>query len=429
MPNDHAYPAELAQFAAVRWPADASPLPEAPLLEEVVSTAYQASLLREEERPVSFRLILCDPADLPADHGPPYGLHRLVFDRPRPFGKHELRRLSPAAAYHRSLIGVRIAGQGDEKHLEIWGVVHSGPRWLQNAQGGRKAPSTLPRALVVRVAAPGRLAVACGLDTISELRGGRLTDHAMDVFESTWLRARFAPVRAELDRLHAEAREKAGNRWATLDPSFTARLAQQMVKRILAVIRSAHHGGTLLFLPPEIEPRDLERHLQVKYAFFDDAARNRYRTIILKAMERTAAAASETGCVTWEMFEGSKSLELAAFDEAISELAHLVAALANADGAVVLTKRFELIGFGAEIIGDLPETSSVRRARDLEATASTEESVEGVGTRHRSAYRFCQRFRDAIAIVVSQDGTVRFVAHKDGGLTYWDHVSPGSADV
>lgn len=429
MPNDHAYPAHLAEFTSVRWPSDAAALPDAHILEELISTAYQASLLREEERPVSFRLILCDPADLPADHGPPKGLHRLVFDRPRPFGKHELRRLSPAATYHRSLIGVRIAGEGAERRPEIWGIVHSGPRWLQDAQGGRKAPNTLPRALVLRIAAPGRLAVACGLDTISELRGGRLTDHALDVFESKWLRAKFAPVRAELDRLHQEAREKAGGRWAQLDPTFSGRLAQQMVKRIIAMIRSAHHGGTILFLPPEAPVAEIRRNLQVKYAFFDDAARNRYRQIILKAMERVATAASETGCVTWEMFEQSKQPELLYFDEAISELAHLVAALANSDGAVVLTKRFDLVGFGAEIIGELPETATVLRARDLEGEHCTSESVEGVGTRHRSSYRFCQRFHDAIAIVVSQDGTVRFVAHKDGNLTYWDHVSPGSADV
>ena len=129
------------------------------------------------------------------------------------------------------------------------------------------------------------------------------------------------------------------------------------------------------------------------------------------------------------MFEDTKSVELAALDEAITELAHLVATLAAADGAVVLSKRFELMGFGAEIIGDLPETATVARARDLEGETKTHESVEGVGTRHRSAYRFCQRFHDAIALVISQDGTVRFVAHKDGELMYWDHVSPGTADV
>ncbi|MEO7109127.1 MAG: putative sensor domain DACNV-containing protein [Polyangiaceae bacterium] len=427
MANDHAYPAQLAEFARVRWPVDAPGLPSRELLEELVSTAYQASLMRDEERPVSFRVILCDSADLPADRGPPNGLHRLIFDKPRTYGKHELRRLSPAATYHRSLIGVRIAKDENGERLEIWGVVHSGPRWLQNAQGGRKMPNTLPRAFVMRAAAPGRLAVACGLDTIAELRGGRLTDHALDVFESQWLPERFAAVRAELDAIHAKARADSGQKWADLDPRFTGRLAQQMLKRIIATIRTAHHGGTLLFVPSETPQAEVDRNLLLKYGFFDDSARSRYRQIILKAMQKVASVNS--GCVTWEMFEETKSVELSALDEAITELAHLVASLAAADGAVVLSKRFELVGFGAEIIGDLPETTTVARARDLEGATQTHESVEGVGTRHRSAYRFCQRFHDAIALVISQDGTVRFVAHKDGTLTYWDHVSPGSSDV
>jgi len=427
MPNDHAYPAALAEFTRVRWPVDASPLLPPELLEELMSTAYQASLLRDEERPVSFRVIVCEPADLPADHGPPKGLHRLIFDKPRVYGKHELRRLSPAATYHRSLIGVRMVKDGDTRKLEIWGIVHSGPRWLQNAQGGRKTPDTLPRVLVVRAAAPGRLAVACGLDTLAELRGGRLTDHALDVFESVWLKDKFKSVRGELEVLHAKARAESGQKWADLDQRFTGRLAQQMMKRIIATIRSAHHGGTVLVVPSEVPATEIDRHLRLKYSFVDDGARSRYRAIILKAMQRVASVS--TGCVTWEMFEETRSVELAILDEAISELAHLVASLANADGAVVLSKRFEIVGFGAEIIGDLPDTATVSRARDLEAEIRTVESVEGVGTRHRSAYRFCQRFDDAIAIVISQDGTVRFVTQKEGHCVYWDHVSPGSADV
>ncbi|MEO8877754.1 MAG: putative sensor domain DACNV-containing protein, partial [Polyangiaceae bacterium] len=365
--------------------------------------------------------------DLPADQGPPRGLHRLIFDKPRPFTKHELRRLSPAATYHRSLIGVRMVNDGDQAKLEIWGIVHSGPRWLQNAQGGRKTPDNLPRALVVRAAAPGRLAVACGLNTIAELRGGRLTDHALDVFESKWLKDRFISVRGELEKIHAQARAESGQKWADLDPRFTGRLAQQMMKRIIATIRTGHHGGTVLVVPSELNREEIDRHLRLKYRFVEDGARGRYRTIILKAMQRVASVSS--GCVTWEMFEETRSVELIALDEAISELAHLVASLANADGAVVLSKRFEVVGFGAEIIGDLPDTATVARARDLEGEVCTTESVEGVGTRHRSAYRFCQRFIDAVAIVISQDGTVRFVTQKDGRCVYWDHVSPGSADV
>ena len=111
-------------------------------------------------------------------------------------------------------------------------------------------------------------------------------------------------------------------------------------------------------------------------------------------------------------------------------MGHLIAALADVDGAVVLTKRFELVGFGAEIAGALPEIRDVARALDLEGTTRARESIDGVGTRHRSAYRLCTAIPEAVAAVVSQDGAVRFVTYlEDGGLTYWEHTSAGSVDV
>jgi DNA integrity scanning protein DisA with diadenylate cyclase activity len=52
-----------------------------------------------------------------------------------------------------------------------------------------------------------------------------------------------------------------------------------------------------------------------------------------------------------------------------------------------------------------------------------------MGTRHRSAYRLCARFPEALAIVISQDGGVRFVGWHDGAVTYWDHTSLGSEEA
>ena len=75
------------------------------VLETILSTCYQASLLREEERPVRFRLIVANAASFPAPGGPPHGLQRLLFDEPRPLSHHELRRLAPAVDFHRALIG------------------------------------------------------------------------------------------------------------------------------------------------------------------------------------------------------------------------------------------------------------------------------------------------------------------------------------
>ena len=130
-----AYPADLVHFVRERWDEDrAGPLPDSRTLETLVSACYQASLLREEERAVTFRVILCNPDRLPANEGPPGGIHRLEFPESRQFDIQEIRRLSPAADYYRSLIGVCF---DEEEGLRIWGLVHSGPRWLREGQGGR----------------------------------------------------------------------------------------------------------------------------------------------------------------------------------------------------------------------------------------------------------------------------------------------------
>ena len=92
-------------------------------------------------------------------------------------------------------------------------------------------------------------------------------------------------------------------------------------------------------------------------------------------------------------------------------------------------KRVDLLGFGAEIGSDLPAVRSVARALDAEGTQKVIESVESVGQRHRSAYRLCNFAHDAVAIVVSQDGTVRFVKWHEGQVTYWDNVATSVLDV
>ena len=138
---------------------------------------------------------------------------------------------------------------------------------------------------------------------------------------------------------------------------------------------------------------------------------------------------AERRTVGWQDYVNSTDGEVAQIDEAIFELAHQAAGLAAVDGAVVLNTRFELLGFGAEIRGDLPAVRWVARALDTEGAAKVRESVESDGTRHRSAYRLCNVAHDALAIVVSQDGTERFVKWHEGEVTYWDHVSTSLLDV
>lgn len=432
-----AYPHQLADFVRERWnelhASGQAPvgsklcsLPDDASLKRLLSTVYQATLLREEERPVTFRLIVGPPSSYPEEAGPPEGLHRLVFTQPRQFNEHELRRLSPAAKYHRSLIGVDTAPGGA---LVIWGLLQSGPRWLDAVRGGRRSLSTLPASkLVVRGTGPGRIAVASGSLTLGEIRGGQISAPSSDLFESTWLPAMFGAERAELHALHDQARRDSGEPWSEMDPDLTRVLSQHMLRRMISTILSAHHGGTLVILPSETGEAVTSGLLRMKYAFPDSEPRRRFRTLILEIM-KTLATSGATKRVGWNDYASSTSGAVSALEEAVFELSHLVAGFADVDGAVVLTKRFEVLGFGAEIAGDFPDVRTVLRAVDLEGTEREEETLEGVGTRHRSAYRLCSRIPGALVIVISHDGTVRFVTSKDGAVTYWDHVSVGSPDA
>jgi DisA bacterial checkpoint controller nucleotide-binding len=422
-----AYPADLARFVCERWDEErAGPLPDEGTVETLISACYQASLLREEERAVTFRVILCDPERLPPNEGPPGGIHRLEFPEPRHFDIQELRRLSPAADYFRSLIGICLDEEGA---LKIWGLVHSGPRWLREGQGGRDAPPPLPRVLVLRVHGPGRIAVDVGQESLCKLDEGRILDVSMDVFRSRWLPDSFAPVRQELAEIHEGLRDQArkkGQVWARLDNDITRVIGQHTIKRITSAVRDSHHGGTVVIVPPDLADDILEgRYVSLKYKFVDAEPRRRFRTLIVDVMSELALSHAGTPArdpVGWDDYEASGDVSLSLLDEAIFEVAHLIAGLAAVDGAVVMTQRFEILGFGGEISGDLPAAETVARALDPEAEETIEETTEGVGTRHRSAYRLCKALGTVIAVVISQDGNVRFIKRKDGVVTYWDQA-------
>ena len=423
--DEHAYPKDLATLVHERW-GDRSGLPEPATLGTLLSTCYQAGLMREEERPVTFRLMLAESGSLPPEMGPPTGLHRLEFVVPRPFDEDELRRLSPAADFYRSLIGVREKGRGG---LEIWGLVHSGARWVRSTQGGRGLAPLLPPVPVIHARTAGALEVYRGDEPIADLEGGSLSTSSMDVFASRWLPEAFAPVRAELMELHQEARHRAGEAWAPLDEDLTRMIGQHTVKRVISVLRDSHHGGTVVFIPPELaeEFSGENRYVAFKHVFAGGEPRRHFRTLIVAVMNRLAQvhgkgdAPSYPKAVGWEEYQKSNDQRIAELDEAIFELAHLIAALASVDGAVVMSKRFELLGFGGEISGALPRVRTVLQALDLEGEQTVGRATDGVGTRHRSAYRLCNVLPGAVAVVVSQDGNVGFVRRTEVGVVHWDH--------
>jgi hypothetical protein len=437
----HSYPKDLVAFIFERWqdpsfverlcPSSANctfQLPDRGILEQVISTCYQASLMREEERPVMFRLIIRDSHLFPAEDGPPTGMHRLLFSRVRPFNEYELHRLAPAADFYRTLIGISFY---PEEGAQIWGLLHSGTRWMHAVYGGRKTSPPLPVCLVVYVTGAGQISVCIGADIIASLNGGQINCPSLDVFNSKWIADSLAVVHAETQEMHQAARHRSGKPWAALDPEFGSYVGQQAVRRIISVIRNSHHGGLLVYLPQEMTEEILEenRYMTIKYQFLEYESRQRFRTLTLRIMNTLAEIHGDPRHpekrVGWQEYVTTKNDSIALLDEAIFDVAHFIAALSAVDGAVVITKRQELLGFGGVISGDLDSVGMVAHALDIEGTRTEPVLSEAVGTRHRAAYRLCHKLHEAIAIVISQDESVQIVKWHNGAVTYWDQVPTG----
>ena len=439
-PFGHSYPKDLVNFIYDTWKdaafvarlcreADCSfKLPERGVLEQVLSTCYQASLLREEERPVMFRLIIRDSYLFPAEEGPPTGMHRLIFSRTRPFNEYELHRLAPAADFYRTLIGISI---NPVDGAQIWGLLHSGTRWMHAVYGGRKTSPPLPVCLVVYVTGAGQISVCIGAEIIASLNAGQINCPKVDVFNSSWIADSLAAVHTETWDLHQAARARSEKPWACLDTEFGKYVGQQAIRRIISVIRNSHHGGLLIYLPPELTEEILEdnRYMTIKYQFLEYESRQRFRTLTLRIMNTLAEIHGDPQHpekqVGWQEYVSSKNEQIALLDEAIFDVAHFIAALSAVDGAVVITKRQELLGFGGVISGDLDSVGLVTHALDTEGEETEPVLSEGVGTRHRAAYRICQKLHEAIAIVISQDESVQIVKWHNGSVTYWDQVPTG----
>jgi hypothetical protein len=413
-------------------PAPESPrvLVEPELLKALLETAFEASLLREENRPLVFRMILRDPDRFPPSEGPPEGLHRLLFSKPRPLTAPELKRLTPAVDYDRSLVGICLSDSGQ---FRIWGIVHSGPRWLEQFHGGRGNAFQMPDSLIVGVTAPGYMTISQGSRPVCAIEAGRLQSDRLNVFKSNWLTASFAAIRQELAELHAAQQSKAAAVWATIDANLTKMVAQQMTQRLISTVQRFMHGGTLLIIPPERadEFSAANQWVNLKYSFRDEEPRARFRALVVRVMRELAAAGPDVlsgkSSVGWDDYGRIRNPVLTNLDEAIFEMSHMIATLTQVDGAVVMTRRFDLLGFGGEIASALPEVSSVARALDLEAEAYLIEPTEDVGTRHRSVYRLCSARKDVLGIVVSQDGGATFVKWKDPHVTYWRHTTIASS--
>jgi hypothetical protein len=431
MSRAHAYPPDLASFVETQWPSPGGLPLSSKLFSDALAVAYQASLTSEEGRPTRFRLLLTPVDALPELGVPNQGVLRLRFETSRSLHADELRRLSPSAPFETALIGAH----AEDDRLRIWGIAHSGPAWLAPTWGGRSAVPIWTDSPIVHVTGPGQLAVRCAGKLVGALERGEVVDAMMDVFDSAWLPALFARQREEVLARHAENQAQAPSP-TLVEHSLVGRVSQHMLRRTIQLVRGARHGGLLLIVDPlDVDPSTAMATttattpqslpgLRLKYRFRQDEPAHRARTVLFQILERLAAS-SDKASIDWSDFAADSSSELEQLEQSVFELSRVMANFTAIDGALILDKRMSVLGFGAEVSAELPSPTHIFRALDTEGATREPANLENVGTRHRAAYRFVQHHPKGLAVVVSQDGGVSFVANRNGEVTFWEQsVSP-----
>ena len=97
----------------------------------------------------------------------------------------------------------------------------------------------------------------------------------------------------------------------------------------------------------------------------------------------------------------------AAWEDALVRVIDMIGGLTAVDGATLITRRYELLAFGAKIVRrrGSPQVQQVTVTEPVEGgVAAVVDPVQIGGTRHVSAAQFVHDQRGALALVASQDG-------------------------
>lgn len=154
------------------------------------------------------------------------------------------------------------------------------------------------------------------------MAGGHIEGPSLNVFEAAWMQETFSPARAEVLDIHGRRQQKKEAVSVAIDPMLVRTIAQHAIRRLISALRGAHHGATILMLPPELteELSGVNRYIDIKYRFAEGEPRFRFRTLVLRILNRMAELHSgRTEVVGWAEYAASNDEQLASLDEAIFE--------------------------------------------------------------------------------------------------------------
>ncbi len=337
-------------------------LPSPDILEEICRTLINVSCMREEGRYPSFRVCFIRP-DAEILDAYLYA-HAYRFETPVDFNARDLNKLVPALNADMSYLILDISG----RPFKAVGIVASYTTWKKIMTREIEIGIRMPRIPNILVNGPGVLEGCFGEKTIVTYRSGECLFLRTDVFTDTII----------ADAL----KEGSGIRQS------------DRLKFLYQVLWRAHmygHGGHFFIVPSEESCEELTSY---KY---------RMKSQFPASPDREGSMETQAG-------------------KDIGTYANLVAGMTLVDGAVILTKDLDLIGFGAETHPERIRKSVKMMFVRQDNTEEKARHFNDYGMRHRACYNFCYDVDGAVAVILSHDGGVEVCTKHEGKVVVYDNV-------
>ncbi len=407
-------------------------LPSAPILNDLLEVAYHASFLTEEKRRLGFRIIFAEQQDLcKEDKHRKYSSNRpIIFSEPRPFSISEVLRLSPALEMTQVLICVSQINRSKKYPLlGIWGLLDTGSSWWNFIFHESSSGKPPPNYLTISCSEPGNLTISAEGTIFLSLRNGEVLQPAWGILQGGPLGQFF---REGSNSFYQEVvADLPGKKYDPdgHDDDYPKRFYYFVIERLLFHIRQKGHGGSVFFVPDYLSHRDsrLLDRLNIKYPIS-------YNEVweLMKASVITHHKYYDLHFPMWDgknlTKENYSKVSILESDqdeieEALTDCVRFISSLSGVDGAIVITDKFRVLGFGSEVLVHSPSLEYVVTSNKRKVP------IDSFGTRHRSSFRFCSSFEESVGFILSSDGGVKATMRVGPEVILWPDINIGGLGI
>lgn len=366
-------------------------LPSIADLKALIEVSFFASLKREEDKPISFALVLLAKHEARKEQETSSRKQLILsFPESLPFKESSIIKLSSAFDIKTSalLVGPK---ENNQNEYEIWGVMFF--RATQNRF--TQIPAALhgynyfrPDLLMVTTISPGSLVISRADIQIGHFSSGIFTPATPTPFTSKAM-GKYMIEYIKEDKLYKEFK------------NLYWHIFRDSMEYLLLEASMWGHGGTIVFVPENIQAKCKEKY-SGGYSFNQDFDFEKLLIYLLKSDIKNDLLFSVLN------------------HRILAEHLSFLAQLSCVDGALILTSRFKPLAFGVTLNPNEWTGKVISGPNGIDNT-SHEINNRIWGTRHNSVISFTGDFPGVFSFVISQDGPIRGFAKKDDATIFcWE---------